>query len=155
MKQFVAAVALVVGLGVAAPAALADGLTCEVVEIHASTTDNPSIDPELKDLKKKLKGPFASFNTFKKLARISKKLQEKKPQIYDTPKGQSTVLLERVDRPAKKRVRVSLDLDIEDDSGTRYVGGKFGVDAGDFLLFGKSISDSESIVTAVGCRDKR
>ncbi len=147
------AVVVMTAILLASPAAaFADSLSCEVVEIHASKTEKGSIDPELKDLKKKLKGPFAAFNTFKKLGRVKKKLDENKPQTFDTPKGQTTVNLARVDRPAKKRVRATVDLDIEDDSGSRYVGGRYDVDASDFLLFSLQLSDSESIITAFGCK---
>jgi hypothetical protein len=126
--------------------------SCEVVEIHATKTDKPKIDPELKDLKKKLKGPFAAFNTFTKLARVKKSLAKNKPFDFDTPKGKTTANLVSVDQPNKKRARVTVDLDLEDDSGSRYVGGRYDIDANDFLLFSYQLSEGESIITAFGCK---
>jgi hypothetical protein len=128
-------------------------MTCEVVEIIASSADKPSIDADLKDLQKKLKkGPFAAFNKFVKSARISKTLTVRDAETFDTPKGKTDLIIQDIDRPAKKRARVSLNVDIEDEAGKRYVGTKSKIDAGDFLLFARSIDDSTAIVTAVGCR---
>jgi hypothetical protein len=135
----------------AAPAAAFADRKCEVVEIHASKSDKPSIDPDLKDLKKKLKGPFAAFNTFKKLARIKASLKKNKPFDFETPNGKTTANLVSVDE-GKKRPRITADLDLHAKDGTRYVGGRYDFDASDFVLFSYQLSDDESIITAFGCK---
>ena len=63
--RYVLAAALVIATSSAAFAE--DKADCEYLEITASTTKAPSIDPELKALDKKLKKPpFASWKTFHK-----------------------------------------------------------------------------------------
>ena len=134
--------------------ASADSLKCEVVEIHASVTDTPSIDPELKDLSKKLKrAPLNAFNTFRKLARVARTLEVNVPASFDTPKGETSLTLTDIARGEKKRTRASLDVDVRDEAGKRYVSTEGHIDVGDFLFFGKTISDTESILTAVGCKE--
>lgn len=149
-----AGVAVLAMLMMTVSTASADSLKCEVIEIHASKTDTPSIDPALKDLKKKLKrAPLNAFNTFVKLARVSFTLAENVPQSFDTPRGETNLTLTGVDRPTKKRTRASLDVDVRDESGKRYVSSEGHIDVGDWLFFGLSISDTESILTAVGCKE--
>lgn len=128
-------------------------MTCEVVEIEASTAEKASIDPELKDLEKKLKkGPFSTYNRFVKSARIAKKLEVMVADAFDTPKGEVTLIIREIDRPSKKRTRLSLGIQLETESGKQYIDTKSNVDAGDFLMFARTVSDKQSIVTAVGCR---
>lgn len=128
-------------------------MTCEVVEIEASNDEKPSIDPELKDLEKKLKkGPFSAYNKFVKSARIAKKLEVMVADAFDTPKGEVTLIIREIDKPSKKRTRLSLGIQLETESGKQYIDTKSNVDAGDFLMFARTVSDKQSIVTAVGCR---
>jgi len=128
-------------------------MTCEVVEIEASTAEKASIDPELKDLEKKLKkGPFSAYNKFVKSARIAKKLEVMVADAFDTPKGEVTLIVREIDKPSKKRTRLSLGIQLETESGKQYIDTKSNVDAGDFLMFARTVSDKQSIVTAVGCR---
>ena len=147
---------VVLGLAMLAlpTAAFADSLSCEVVEIRASKTDNPSMDPDLKDLKKKLsRAPLNAFNTFKMLSRISYRLELNTPHTYTTAKGETSLTLTDVDRPEKKRARASLDVQVLDANHKRYVSTEGHIDVGDFLFFGLSISETESILTAVGCKE--
>jgi len=141
-------------LGFAATRAHADDtLRCEVVEIDASHTDKPSVDPDLKDLAKSLKkGPFAAYNTFKKSARISKDVTVLKVANYSTPKGATELLVREIEHPDKKAVRLSLQIGLDDQNGRRYVDTKQRVDVGKFAIFARTVSDTESIVTAVGCK---
>jgi hypothetical protein len=128
-------------------------MTCEVVEIEASSAEKASIDPELKDLEKKLKkGPFSAYNKFVKSARIAKKLEVMVAEAFDTPKGEVTLIIREIDKPSKKRTRLSLGIQLETEAGKQYIDTKSNVDAGDFLMFARTVSDKQSIVTAVGCR---
>lgn len=148
--------ALVAFVATAAPAAAQDPVapvTCEVVEIIASNSEKPSIDPELGDLKKKLtKGPFAGFNTFKKSARVAKPLEAMKEADFATPRGKTSLILRDVERPAKKRARISLGIEVAAEDGKRYVETRSSVDAGDFLLFARTASKKETVITAIGCK---
>lgn len=140
-------------IAVAAPARAEESMTCEVVEIEASASDKPSIDPALKDLEKKLKkGPFSAYNKFVKSARIAKKLTVMVQESFDTPKGGVDVIIREIGKASKKRTRLSLGIQLETESGKQYIDTKSNVDAGDFLMFARTVSDTQSIVTAVGCR---
>jgi hypothetical protein len=137
---------------IAARAHADDTLKCEVVEIDATHSDHPSIDPDLKDLEKSLtKGPFAAYNTFKKSARISKDVTVLRVANYSTPHGATELLIRDIDRDAKPP-RLSLSIGLDDESGKRYVDAKQKVDVGKFALYARTVSDTESIVTAVGCK---
>jgi hypothetical protein len=139
-------------LAAGAPAYAQDAATCEVVEVIASNTDKPSIDPDLGDLKKKLsKGPFAGYNTFKKSARLSKRLEGMKEADFDTPRGKTSLILRGLDK-GKKRARISLGIEVAAEDGKRYVETRTSVDAGDFLLFGYTPSEKETVITAIGCK---
>jgi hypothetical protein len=135
------------------PAFAEETLKCEVVEIIASTTDKPSIDGDLKDLEKKLRtGPFSAYNTFVKSARLARQAARLKAERYDTPKGAVEIVIRGLDRPAKKRPRLSLGVQLEDEAGKQYIDADMSVDAGDFLLFARPAGNKQTIVTALGCR---
>lgn len=129
-------------------------MSCEVVEIEATKADKPSIDADLKHLEKKLKkGPFASFNKFTKLARETRKLVLLKKERFDTPKGAVEVIIRDIGQATKKkRARLSLGITLETEKGTQYLDAKQSVDAGDFLMFARQVSETQTIVTAVGCK---
>jgi len=154
--SFPRALALLIAMalvGTAAPARADDKTTCEVVEIEASASEKPSIDPDLKDLEKKLKkGPFSAYNKFVKSARVSKTMEVMVSQSFDTPKGEVDLIVREISKAKKKRTRLSLGIQLETESGKRYIDTKMTVDAGDFLLFARTVSDKQSIITAVGCR---
>jgi hypothetical protein len=131
---------------------LPESMTCEVIEIEASNAEKPSIDPDLKDLEKKLKkGPFSAYNRFVKSARIAKKMEVMVSEAFDTPKGEVNLIIREIGQK-KKRTRVSLGIQLETEAGKQYIDTKSNVDAGDYLMFGRTVSDKLSIVTAVGCR---
>ena len=138
---------------IAARAHADDTLKCEVVEIDATQTAHPSIDPDLKDLEKSLKkGPFAGYNTFKKSARISKQVTVLKVANYSTPHGATELLIRAIDKSEGKAPRLTLSVGLDDESGKRYVDASQKVDVGKFVLYARTVSDTESIVTAVGCK---
>jgi hypothetical protein len=137
----------------AVPAYADDAMSCEVVEIDATVSDKPSIDPSLKDLEKKLKkGPFAAYNTFVQSARMAKKLEVLKAQRFDTPKGAVNLIIREIARPSKKRARLALGIRLENEAGKEYMDTKMSVDGGDFLLFARTASEKQTTITAVGCR---
>jgi len=149
-----AVLALAIVLALAAPAhAQQASMSCEVVEIEATVSDKPSIDPGLKDLEKKLKkGPFAAYNTFVQSARVSKKLEVLKAERFATPKGAVNLIIREIARPSKKRARLALGIRLENEHGKEYMDTKMSVDGGDFLLFARTAKEQKTTITAVGCR---
>lgn len=138
-------------LAFAATPALAE--TCEVVEIEASVTNSPSVDASLNDLSKKLKKmPFSAFNTFKQSKRESKSMSENVPDSFTAKHGSVDLIIRDIDKPAKKKKRYSLGVGITNDKGVRWVDTKGSIDAGDFLMFARTVSDSSGIIYAVGCK---
>lgn len=136
----------------AAPARAEETLTCEVVEIDASKTDKPAIDAALKDLETKLKhAQFSAFNTFRKSARISKSMTTLNSETFTTPHGAVTVIIREIKRPSKKKVRLSLGIQLETKAGKQYTDSRVNIDAGDFTMFARA-SDRVGVITAVGCR---
>lgn len=154
MKTIMTLLAAVLFLGAFASRAHADDtLRCEVVEIDATSSDKPSIDPDLKDLERSLKkGPFAQYNTFKKSARIAKTVSLLREEKYQTPRGSVELLVRDKSKDGKKAARLSVSIGLDDENGERYVDATQKVDVGKFLLYARTVSDKESIVTAVGCK---
>src|SRR6478735_1089630 len=69
-------------------------VSCEFLEISASSGDKPSVDPDLEKLKKKFgKPPFSSWNQFKLLTKIDKSLTAKKQEAIQLKLGQAEATL--------------------------------------------------------------
>lgn len=124
-------------------------MTCEVIEIVATKSDDPGIDPQLKDVSRKLKSKaFSAWNTFRQRARLAKQVQKGQTEDYDAPGAKVTVTLTDVIK--KKKTRVALDISIQPKSGKSSGKSKSKIDAGDFVLFARG--EDEAIITAVGCK---
>lgn len=129
-----------------------DKASCELLEIHATTGEKPSVPAELKRLEKKLKKPpFSSWNTFALLSQASKELTALRAESVRLKKGAASLLLREIQR-GSKRARLSLAVTIDDQGGKRVLDTKVMVDAGDFVLFGRSLPKNEGLVLAVSCR---
>ena len=157
MNRLYAAAVAAFALSVAAPAAAqaqaADKVACEVVEIEAQTTDKPAIDPALGDLSKSLtRGPFARYNTFKQSARIARSMTIAKADTFSTPNGKANLTIRAVDRPAKKKARISLGVSLEGKDGKQYIDAKQKVDAGKFAMFAYEVDAQRGIITAISCK---
>ena len=149
MKTIAAAMLMLLAL---TTSARADSYSCEVVEIDATKATKPHIDSDIKDLEKVLtKGPFAVYNHFVKLKRTGKAQEVLKSATYALAKGSVTVLI-RETATTKKGTQLSFDIGLDDASGTRWLDAKQKAILGKFLLFSRTVSDSESIVYAVGCK---
>jgi len=145
--------ATIAALVVASPAAHADTLTCEVVEIEASNTKAPSVDAALTDLAKKLSQmPFSAFNTFKQSARQSRAISSSATETFNVVHANVDVNLKTITAATrKKKARTALGVGIT--SGTKkWVDTKGSVDVGDFLMFARTVNSSSGIIYAVGCR---
>lgn len=142
--------ALVLGT---APAHAEDTLTCEVVEIDASKTDAPDIDAALRDLESKLKhAQFSAFNTFRKSSRETRAMTKLDSETFATPHGAVTVIIRDINRSSKKKkMRLSLGIQLETKAGKQYTDSKVNIDAGDFTMFARANAKT-GVITAVGCR---
>jgi len=143
-----------VGLGLTAPAAHADtAVPCTVFEIEASTSDAPAVDPELKPLEKKLKKPpFSSWNTFKRLGAHQVNLELMKAATLELVHGKAGLLLREVTARSPKKTRVSLGITLDDAQGKRVADSKVAVDAGDYLVIGRSLPGNKGQLIALTCK---
>ena len=149
-----ACVALVVlGLGCSAyaqPKAKAVETTCDVIEVSASSAKDPSIDPDIKHIEKKLSDFPASWNVFKKLSRVSATLEKGKLSPLNLKMGSgSATLVEIVD---KSKVRLTIKLDY--NGKTVVNNATVTVEAGDYVVVGHPISGSkkDGHLLAVTCK---
>ncbi|MFT3693051.1 MAG: hypothetical protein QM831_07910 [Kofleriaceae bacterium] len=127
--------------------ASADDATCEYVEISATTTKTPAVDPDLKALDKKLKKPpFASWNTFHKLSGGPVNLTKLKADTLKLAQGGASVLLR--DRTDK---RVELTVTIDGADGKRVLDNKQGLAVGDWAVWGHNVKDDGHIL-ALTCK---
>lgn len=157
MKTFalLTTAALAIGaLAITTPVAYADNpVACTVVEIEASTTDAPAIGPELRPLEKKLKKPpFSSWNTFKQLGSHAVTLEPMKASTLTLVHGKAQLLLREVTAKGQKKARISLGINVDDADGKRVVDTKVNVDAGDYLVVGRSLKNNRGHLIAMNCK---
>ena len=137
-----------------APAAYADApVSCTVVEIEATTSDAPSVGPELRPLEKKLKKPpFSSWNTFKQLGSHAVTLEIMKSNTLTLTHGRAGLLLREVTAGGQKKTRISLAITVDDADGKRKLDTKVAVDAGDYLVVGRSLKGNRGHLLAMNCK---
>ncbi|HLL21246.1 MAG TPA: hypothetical protein VK427_03895, partial [Kofleriaceae bacterium] len=91
-------------------------VTCDVIEISASTGKDASTDPAIKKLEKKLAAQPWSFNQYKLLSQTSLTLEKGKQESLGLKDGSGTAkLVETVD---KSKVRLTVT---EDHGGKRLI----------------------------------
>jgi len=127
-------------------------VTCDILEINASKGDKAAVPTELKHLEKKLKKPpFSSWNVFKLLSRASKEIFQLKAESIKLTMGQATVLFRDLDQGAKK-TRVALTVTTEDQKGKRIADTKVNIDAGDYIVIGRTLPNDEGHLLALTCK---
>lgn len=149
MQRIATAVAmLTLTAGVASAQPGTGGASCAVLEIDASNTSAPSVDPALgAQLERKLKKPpFSSWNTFKVLGTQNRALAPKKSETLALKQGQLGLLLRAVEKP-----RVRLDIVLDDQDGKRVLDTKVAVDAGDWMAVGRSLKGNHGQIIAFRC----
>lgn len=141
-------------VGTFASAAHADTpVSCAVVEIEATTSDAPSIGAELRPLEKKLKKPpFSSWNTFKQLGSHAVTLETMKSSTLTLTHGKAQLLLREVTTRGQKKTRISLGIAVDDAEGKRVLDSKVAVDAGDYLVVGRSLKGNRGHLLAMNCK---
>ena len=129
--------------------AFAGDAECSYMEIAATKTDKPQIDPELKPLEKKFKkAPFSAWNNFKKLSSGAASLIKNKPETLRLKQGSSTVMLR--DRSEK---RVELTVTKDDAAGRRVLEAKPAFKAGDWLMLGgPGAANDDGHILALTCK---
>ena len=143
------AVALAVGTIISATqlAYADDKADCSYLEITATSGKAPSVDPDLKQLDKKLKKPpFTSWNTFHKLSGGPVALAKQKPEALKLAQGAASIVLR--DRTDK---RVDLAITIDGADGKRVLDNKQSMAVGDWSVWVHNVKDDGHIL-ALTCK---
>lgn len=124
-----------------------DKAECSYLEIAATNGKTPSVDPELKQLEKKLKkAPFASWNTFHKLSGGPVVLAKQKAESLRLAQGAASILLR--DRGEKK---LELTITIDGADKKRVLDTKQTMPIGDWAAWGHNVKDDGHIL-ALTCQ---
>jgi hypothetical protein len=125
-------------------------VTCDFIEIGATKSKAPSIDPKLGPVEKKLKkAPLSSqWNDFKQLSQANRKLVQKKTEDIPLKQGSATAtLLEIVD---KSKVRITVTID--NAKGKQAVNQTTLLDAGDYIIHAVVLPNDDGHLLAVTCK---
>jgi hypothetical protein len=128
---------------------------CTFFEIEASNEGEPTIDPQLQPLKKKLeKPPFSSWKTFKVLGKHDKGIARMKPeQIQLAIGGKLTALYRDLISAKGKKDRLRMTVTMDDKKGKRTLDTTFTVDSGDYILIGgQSLASGATYILAISCK---
>lgn len=124
-------------------------VSCEFLEISATSAKDASIDPELEKLKKKFKKPpFSSWNAFKLLMKANQSLTQSKEATIQLKQGKATAKLHGIVNTSNVRLAISL----EDDKGKDIVNTTATFAAGDYLVYGHSLPDNAGHMLALTCK---
>jgi hypothetical protein len=130
------------------PPAQTISVTCDFIEITATSAKDPSVDADLEKLKKKFKKPpFSSWNVFKLQHRESRTLQQKKPETIKLKLGEAEAKL--LGTANKSQLRLSISLDV---NGKNIVNTTATVEAGDYLVYGHALPDNAGHLLALTCK---
>lgn len=124
-------------------------VSCEFLEVSASTGDKPSVDADLEKLKKKFKKPpFSSWNQFKLLMKADKSLTAKKGEAIQLKLGKAEATLLSIVNGSQVRLTISID----DATGKNFVNNTSTFAAGDYLVFGHSLPNNDGHLLALTCK---
>jgi hypothetical protein len=153
-NRFAHAALVLCGLGVSgalATPALAGDAECSYVEIAATNNKDAkdsTIDPDLKQLEKKLKKPpFTSWNTFKKLSGGTSSLTKNTPVALKLKQATATVMLR--DRSVK---RVELTVSLDNAAGKRVLDAKPALKVSDWVVLVVSNAKDDGHIVALTCK---
>jgi hypothetical protein len=144
-----AVVTSLAGAASAQPKPTAPTVSCEFLEISATSGKTASIDPELEKLSKKFKKPpFSSWNTFKLLMKTNRTLEQRKAAVIDLKRGKATATLHGIVNQNSVRLAISLD----DEKGKNIVNTTATFAGGDYLVYGHSLPDNAGHMLALTCK---
>lgn len=124
-------------------------VSCEFLEVSASSGDKPEVDADLDKLKKKFrKPPFSSWNQFKLLMKAEKTLTAKKAESIQLKLGKADATLLSIVNGSQVRLSISID----DAAGKNFVNNTSTFAAGDYLVFGHSLSNNDGHLLALTCK---
>jgi hypothetical protein len=126
---------------------------CTFLEISAGKAKDgkPEIDPELRPLEKKLK--IFQYDVFKLLKpRHDVTLTVMKASTLKLTMGSAQVLLRDIGRKDGKKPRLEISLTMDDVEGRRVFDTKVSVDAGDYLVVGRSLPGGAGHLLAATCK---
>lgn len=124
-------------------------VSCEFLEVSASSGDKPEVDADLEKLKKKFrKPPFSSWNQFKLLMKAEKTLTAKKAESIQLKLGKADATLLSIVNGSQVRLSISID----DAAGKNFVNNTSTFAAGDYLVFGHSLSNNDGHLLALTCK---
>ena len=123
-------------------------VSCDVMEISASTGKEASMDAAVKKLEKKLAAQPWSFNQYKLLSQSTKSLEKGKAESLDLKQGSGTAkLVETVD---KSKVRLTVT---EEHGGKKLIDNTTTIAAGDWLVMGHPVPPSkDGHLVAISCK---
>ena len=123
-------------------------VSCEFLEITASSGATPSVDPDLEKLKKKFrKPPFSSWNVFKLDHKEQKSLEQKKLATITLKQGQVEAKLLGIVNTSQ--VRLSIALTVSDKN---IVNTTATFEGGDYLVYGHSLANNDGHLLALTCK---
>lgn len=124
-------------------------VSCEFLEVSASSGDKPAVDADLEKLKKKFKKPpFSSWNQFKLLMKAEKTLTAKKAESIELKLGKAEATLLSIVNGSQVRLTISID----DAAGKNFVNNTSTFAAGDYLVFGHSLANNDGHLLALTCK---
>ena len=150
MSRLIAIASLILASSVASaqPAPQAITVSCDFIEITATSGKDPSVDAALDGLKKKFKKPpFSSWNVFKLQHREQRTLVQKKAETIKLKLGEAEAKL--LGTANKSQLRLSISLDV---NGKNIVNTTATVEAGDYLVYGHALPDNAGHLLALTCK---
>ncbi|MBA3460740.1 MAG: hypothetical protein H0T46_12305 [Deltaproteobacteria bacterium] len=124
-------------------------VSCEFMEISASSGAAASMDADLEKLKKKLKKPpFSSWNQFKLLMKADKALTRKRVETIQLKMGKAEATLLGIVNGSQVRLSISID----DAAGKNFVNNTSTFAAGDYLVYGHSLPNNDGHLLALTCK---
>lgn len=124
-------------------------VSCDLLEISASSGATATVDPALEKLKKKFKKPpFSSWNVFTLLMKANHQLTQKKAETIALKMGKATATLLGIVNTSNVRLSISID----DASGKNWVNTTSTFAGGDYVVFGHSLPNNEGHLLALTCK---
>ncbi|MEJ7597207.1 MAG: hypothetical protein WKG01_04790 [Kofleriaceae bacterium] len=124
-------------------------VSCDYLEVQATTGKASASDAGLKPIEKKLKkGPFKQWNEFKLLSSGQRALKKSKAEAIALKQGNlSAMLIEIVDKS-----KIRLRLEIENAKGKQVSNNTTLLDAGDWVITTVSQPNGDGHLTALTCK---